>query len=548
MIIRYLIPFLSFGAILVSGLYIVNPGPKYPPTKGEVWPKPQQENKEDAYYTFDPSNFKIKITNKECEILSNAIERYSYIVTHKNGVHSRNRRIRSRKNHRIVVNGTVQQDDRYKGVLAELQVELKAPCEEYPSFGMDEQYHLKVSKKSRLESDSIWGIIRGLETFAQLFYLSEDYNEIRVNKTQITDFPTYPHRGLLLDTSRHYITVGNILKTLDAMSMNKMNVFHWHIVDDQSFPYQSEKFPELSDKGAFHSSMVYTKEDIERIVQYARIRGIRVVPEFDVPGHTRSWGVAYPSILTQCYMGENVVGLGPINPLSDVALKLLKDLFEEVHEWFPDKFLHVGGDEVDLDCWNSNPELIKYMRDNNVTAEGLHALFMGNVIPLLNKNINPIVWQEVFDENVTLSKDTIIQVWKYEPTKKMTEVLSAGHRVLFSSNWYLDYLSNEWSTFYKYDPRQMVYDYMKNETILSNIVGGEACMWGEMVDDRNVISRVWPRASAIAETLWNSVLDRDRRVIAAPAEAYNRLEEHACRMLRRGVDADPPSGPGFCVV
>ncbi|XP_072942799.1 beta-hexosaminidase subunit beta-like [Epargyreus clarus] len=453
-------------------------------------------------------------------------------------------------NSKSVVNDRVQPDDRYKGVLSELQIELKTPCEEYPSFGMDEHYYLTISKTSKLESNSIWGVIRGLETFAQLFYLSDDYNVIRINTTDITDFPTYPHRGLLLDTSRHYINVNNILKTLDAMAMNKMNVFHWHIVDDQSFPYQSEKFPELSEKGAYHSSMVYTKADIQRIIQYARFRGIRVVPEFDVPGHTRSWGVAYPNILTQCYDYErkNVVDLGPINPLSDVALKLLKDFFEEVQELFPDKFLHVGGDEVNLNCWNSNPELVKYMKDNNVTAEGLHALFMGNVFPLLSYNKTSIVWQEVFDEYVPLSKETVIQVWKSLPAIEMIKVLLAGHRVLFSSEWYLSVLKNEWWDYYTYNPRQMVYDVTSDETLLPNIVGGEACMWGEMVDDRNVISRVWPRACAIAEKLWNSVLDRDRRVSAAPAEAYNRLEEHVCRMLRRGVDAQPPSGPGFCVL
>lgn len=115
------------------------------------------------------------------------------------------------------------------------------------------------------------------------------------------DEPKLPHRGLLLDTSRHYLPLSDILLTLDAMSYNKLNVLHWHIVDDNSFPYQSTKYPDLSAKGAYHHSMIYTPNDVQKVVDYARLRGIRVMPEFDTPGHTRSWGLAYPDLLTECY-------------------------------------------------------------------------------------------------------------------------------------------------------------------------------------------------------------------------------------------------------
>ncbi|VVC99098.1 unnamed protein product [Leptidea sinapis] len=527
---------------ITSGLCmsIVNPGPRFPPTKGEVWPKPQEEIKDTAFYKFNPSHFSVKVTGHNCTILAKAIERYSYIIKSKNGVRRSLEPRRKKK--------SAHRSSSYQGRLAGLDVELTAPCEEYPHFEMDESYNLNVSATSVLRSSSIWGAIRGLETFAQLFYLTDDRNELRVNKTQISDYPRYSHRGLLLDTSRHYISMSTILKMLDAMAMNKMNVFHWHIVDDQSFPYQSERFPELSGQGAYDQSIVYKKEDIESVVEYARNLGIRVIPEFDVPGHTRSWGNAFPSVLTECYSQGNVIGLGPMDPTKNITYKLLRDLFQEVQEWFPDKYFHIGGDEVELDCWRSNPELREYMNQNNLTVTDLHSMFMRQAIPLLANDSEVVVWQEVFDEGVPLSTDTLIQVWKGSWISEMVNVLTAGHRLIFSSTWYLDAMSSGWTDYYWADPRQMVYDVTYNQTLLNGIVGGEACMWGEMVDDRNVMSRVWPRASAVAERLWSAnTIGRRSMYDSIPPEVYHRIEEHTCRMIRRGVEAQPPTGPGFCI-
>ncbi|KPI94536.1 Beta-hexosaminidase subunit alpha [Papilio xuthus] len=526
---------------------IVNPGPKYPPSKGEVWPKPQNEITELTYYTFDPSNFKVKVTNNTCDILTSAIERYSYIVESRKPLRDQRpvsvteRRQHAREAQTLVL-----------GVLQELQVQLTEPCEKYPYLEMDEKYRLNVSAVSVLTSASVWGILRGLETFAQKFYISHDMNELRINTSVVVDFPAYAHRGLLLDTGRHYISVPNILLTLDAMTINKMNVFHWHIVDDQSFPYQSEKFPDLSLYGAYHSSMVYTKDDIARIVEYARLRGIRVLPEFDVPGHTRSWGNAYPNILTACYRGNEVVGLGPMNPIRNITYKMIRDLFHEVQAWFPDKYMHIGGDEVEMLCWRSNPEIREYMQENGLKVEELHALFMQNTIPLLADGSKIVVWQEVFDEDVPLTNDTLVQVWKSGWIDELVKVLEAGHRVLFSSAWYLDHLQNEWPSLYMVDPRRIVRDATGSDTLPAGVIGGEACMWGEMVDDRNVISRVWPRASAVAERLWSAPTVGQRRRYSSASlphsEVYRRMEEHVCRMNRRGISAQPASGPGYCLV
>lgn len=117
----------------------------------------------------------------------------------------------------------------------------------------------------------------------------------------IYDEPKLSHRGLLLDTSRHYLPVKDIFKTLDGMSYNKLNVFHWHIVDDNSFPFKGNKYPGFAEKGAWHPEMIYTIDDVKKVIEYARVRGIRTVAEFDTPGHTRSWGEFMPEILTKCY-------------------------------------------------------------------------------------------------------------------------------------------------------------------------------------------------------------------------------------------------------
>ncbi|KAK7084868.1 hypothetical protein SK128_002482 [Halocaridina rubra] len=202
--------------------------------------------------------------------------------------------------------GLWTKDGFFNGYLDTVEVNLLTQCETYPNQDMDEQYEIKIDTPDSpgvgtILAKSIWGILRGLESFSQLLVPSGSaYN---VNSTQIMDFPRFSFRGLLLDTSRHYLSVNKILETLDLMAMNKFNVFHWHIVDDPSFPYVSEVFPKLSGIGAFSPHHVYTPQNISDILEFARLRGIRILPEFDSPGHTKSWGPAQPGLLTPCYNG-----------------------------------------------------------------------------------------------------------------------------------------------------------------------------------------------------------------------------------------------------
>ncbi|XP_049877245.1 beta-hexosaminidase subunit beta-like [Pectinophora gossypiella] len=401
---------------------------------------------------------------------------------------------------------------------------------------MSENYTLMVSAVSTLIAPSIWGIMRGLETFSQLFYLSKCYKDVLINSTEIEDYPNYKHRGLLLDTSRHFISVPNILMTLDAMAMNKMNVFHWHIVDDQSFPYQSVKFPELSGLGAYWPTLIYTRPAMEKIRDHARGIGVRVIIEIDMPDHALSWGMSHPEIITVCARDRR-----PMNPIKNETYILVGALLREVQELFPDTYIHLGGDEVTAECWIENKGIQEYMEKHNMTSSNdLSTLFYKRIVSFLKEDTRTIVWEESYEANVPFARDTLVQVWKNE--RLTAELLNGGRFVLQSSGYYLDQLGTTFTKFYKVEPRLAVKDKVANETLLQNLVGGEACMWGEMMDDANVISRVWPRTSAIAEVLWSDT----RREVTS--QVLQRAEEQVCRMKRRRIHAEPSSGPGFCVL
>ncbi|XP_055572192.1 beta-hexosaminidase subunit alpha isoform X2 [Falco biarmicus] len=377
-----------------------------------------------------------------------------------------------------------------------------------------------------------------LETFSQLVGRDEN-GTYYINKTEIVDFPRFRHRGLLLDTSRHYLPLRAILETLDVMAYNKFNVFHWHIVDDPSFPYESMTFPELSKQGAFNAmTHVYTASDVQTVIEYARMRGIRVIAEFDTPGHTLSWGPGAPGLLTPCYLDKDPSGTyGPINPILNSTYQFVTSLFKEVSTVFPDFFLHLGGDEVDFTCWKSNPKIRAFMRkmgfgEDYKKLESFYIQRLLDIISSLGKGY--IVWQEVFDNGVKVRPDTIIHVWKENPKpymEEMANVTKAGYRALLSAPWYLNRISygQDWMAAYQVEPLK----FGGSPEQKDRVIGGEACMWGEYVDVTNLAPRLWPRAGAVAERLWSNATVRDLQ------DAYVRLADFRCKLLGRGVQAQP---------
>nr|XP_060490093.1 beta-hexosaminidase subunit beta [Panthera onca] len=496
-----------------------------------LWPMPLSVKTSPRLLHLSRDNFSIgygpsSTAGPTCSLLQEAFRRYHEYIF---GFDKRQRRPAK-------PNGAIELQQLLVTVV------LDSECDLFPNITSDESYALLVKEPvAFLKANRVWGVLRGLETFSQLIY-QDSYGTFTVNESDIIDSPRFPHRGILIDTARHFLPVKSILKTLDAMAFNKFNVLHWHIVDDQSFPYQSVTFPELSNKGSYSLSHVYTPNDVHTVIEYARLRGIRVLPEFDSPGHTQSWGKGQKDLLTPCYNEHKQSGtFGPINPILNSTYNFLSQFFKEVSMVFPDHFVHLGGDEVEFTCWESNPEIQGFMKQKGFGKDfrRLESFYLQKLLGIVSTvKKGSIVWQEVFDDHVKLLPGTIVQVWKNQVySEELREVTAAGFPVILSAPWYLDWISygQDWRNYYKVDP--LHFDGSQEQKKL--VIGGEACLWGEFVDATNLTPRLWPRASAVGERLWSP------EDITSVGDAYNRLTVHRCRMIRRGISAEPLF-TGYC--
>ncbi|XP_026504923.1 beta-hexosaminidase subunit beta [Terrapene carolina triunguis] len=494
---------------------------------GSLWPLPRSLRILPGQLQLAPARFQLvhgpgSTAGPGCALLQDAFRRYyEYIFGYSKW---------QNRGQRPLPTGTE---------LLQLQVVIgskDSECENYPNISSNEAYQLSVTEPvAVLRAEKVWGALRGLETFSQLVY-EDDYGSFLINESEITDYPRFAHRGILLDTSRHFLPLKSILTNLDAMAFNKFNVLHWHIVDDHSFPYQSATFPDLSGKGSYSYDHIYTPTDVRLVIDYARLRGIRVIPEFDSPGHTQSWGKGQKDLLTPCFNGEHRSGsYGPVNPILNTTYHFMTDLFKEISGVFPDAYIHLGGDEVDFTCWKSNPDVTEFMKQQGfgIDYAKLESYYIQKILDIVSSaNKGYIVWQEVFDKGVKIKPDTIVEVWigtLY--TAELSRVTGAGFTTILAAPWYLDYISygQDWKKYYSVEPL----NFPGCEKQKKLVIGGEACLWGEFVDATNLTPRLWPRASAVGERLWSS------KNVTNIRDAYNRLVKHRCRMLRRGIAAEP---------
>jgi hexosaminidase len=267
-----------------------------------------------------------------------------------------------------------------------------------PELGEDESYWLEVtSAGAKLSAANPLGILRGLQTFLQSIHLTP--TGFVVNAVQIQDTPRFPWRGLMIDVSRHFIHMDTLKRNVDAMEAVKLNVLHLHLSDDQGFRLQSKEFPKLTESGS--DGQFYTQAEMRELIEYAGDRGIRVVPEFDMPGHSTAWFVGYPEISTGPgpYTIERRWGIfdPAIDPTREETYKFLDKFIGEMAAFFPDHYFHIGGDEVNGKQWDANPKIQEFKREHNLKSnEELQAYFTQRVETLVKKHHKTMVgWDEI---------------------------------------------------------------------------------------------------------------------------------------------------------
>jgi hexosaminidase len=361
----------------------------------------------------------------------------------------------------------------------------------------DESYALTVDPdKVVLDAKTDIGVLRGLETLLQL--LSADEAGYYFPCVVIADKPRFTWRGLLIDVGRHFHPVDVIKRNLDGMAAVKMNVFHWHMTEDQGFRVESKVFPKLHQLGS--DGMFYTQAQIRDIIDYAAERGIRVMPEFDIPGHSTSWFVAYPEFSSAPgpYGIERKFGVfGPaFNPANERIYPFFDAFLKEMSALFPDPYLHIGGDEVEGHQWQANPAIQAFKKKNGLADNGaLQAYFNKRLLKILTKYGKKMVgWDEVFQPG--LPNDIVIHSWR--GPKALVEAAQKGYQGILSNGYYID-LCLPAEVHYLNDP--LPPDSPLDDRQKTLILGGEATMWSELVTPETIDSRIWPRTAAIAERL-----------------------------------------------
>jgi len=428
---------------------------------------------------------------------------------------------------------------------------------------MNESYNLFINKQGVIiKAESDIGAIRALETLLQL--ITSDKEGFYIKGVDIKDTPRIAWRGLLISQPYHFMPMDVIKRTLDAMAVVKMNVLHFYISDDQGYTIQSDAYPRLNQVAS--GGNFFTKAQVSEIIEYADQRGIRVVPEIDLPGHSTAIITAFPELasIKRNYMLQDHWGVfdPTIDPTKEKNYLFLDTLLTEVASMFKDKYFHIGGDENTGKDWAKNDSIKMFMKENNLpTTLALQTYFNRKIQQFLRRsNKNAVGWDEILMKEMQeeeakkyfengdfksliqndLPKDIVIQSWR--GMEALISSAKNGYKSILSKGYYID-LNQPTSYHYLNDPvpfynqviipdseanfdrfeSDIIKKIKKGETILDTaeeklIIGGEATMWTEHVSPETFDSRVWPRTAAIAERLWSPASIRD------VDDMYRRLE------------------------
>lgn len=405
--------------------------------------------------------------------------------------------------------------------LGSISIEIfESDDQEVPHWTMGESYELEVtSDRVGLRAGSKWGALRGISTLAQL----ARHDQVLPGLT-IEDSPRFPWRGLLLDVARHFFPIESLLAVVDGLAVLKMNVLHLHLSDDQGFRFPSTDYPRLV------SADHYSLNELKALVAYAARRGVRIVPELDMPGHVTSWLVAYPQWGSETCEPSQRFGVhkGCLNPLNDALYQAIETLLGELAEVFPDAYVHVGGDEVSPDWWQRDPVIAEYLQQRGMSTQDLQNEFLTRVCALVRgMGKTPVAWDEALHPNMP---DCVVQNWRGATTRDRG--LALGQPVVVSAPYYLD-LHYPADMYYGVDPELpqtkwlALEDRMQQDLRLDHVaegiewtkqwrqgavdfagdirvMGGEACLWSELVTPEVLPTRLWSRLPAVAERLWSA--------------------------------------------
>lgn len=364
----------------------------------------------------------------------------------------------------------------------------------------DESYQLDVTaQQARLTAPTPVGVLRGAETFLQLVAL--DAQGFGAPAIHIVDRPRFPWRGLTIDVSRHWMPAEVLKRNMDAMATVKLNVLHLHLTDDQGFRIESKKYPKLQELGS--DGHFYSQAEIAELLAYARDRGIRIVPEIEMPGHSTSWYVGYPGLASGPgpFQIERKWGIfdPTLDPTREETYEFLDGLIGEVAAVFPDEYLHVGGDEVNGKEWDTNPRILEFKKSHGMKDNAdLQLYFNSRLLPIVQKHGKKMVgWDEIFHPG--LPKDIVVHSWR--GPESLAQTARLGYMSILSNGYYLDFALAP-ADYYRVDPLGGAAASLAPDQA-SRILGGEACMWSELVTPENVDSRIWPSTAAIAERFWS---------------------------------------------
>lgn len=452
-------------------------------------------------------------------------------------------------------------------------------------LGVDESYRLQTKSNSssiEIVAQTPYGALHALTTLRQIILYDDKeecfYIELDV---QINDWPLFSHRGLMIDSGRNYLTVDSIKEQIDIMSLSKMNVLHWHLVDSQSWPVQLDCYPEMTED-AYSSRQVYTKNDIKSIVSYAKSKAVRVIPEIDWPGHSRAGYLRLNESVLSCensWWGDTAVEPAPgqLEIVNNATYKIVNQIYQELSEAFEDESFHVGGDEVLTRCYDMSKSTQDWLAANSSRQyKDLLQYWLDHALPLFRTvpNRRLMMWEDIAispEGAHVVPKDIILQSWGSSLTnvKKLSDqgydlvVSSSSHLYLDCGygGWltgdprYVDDPSNDdfnkgqagsWCGPYKTWQRIYSFDFFSelSSEQRKHVLGAEAAMWGEQTDSQVLTSKIWPRTAALAESTWSG--NRDPQTGKYRTELFTQRILNFREYLVALGYAATPLVPQFC--